>query len=170
MNSEEIFRTHIKENAKLLIQHTERVVQFCQEFADYLEAKGIIINKPLLIHAAWLHDIAKFDSGAEHNEQENVKKILDKYDMELSEFSIESITYIISMHKDEFNPEKYIRESAILRVCDKLDKFNKKPKRADRACEKAIDKISKLDENEEWFTAFEEIYNIKKTQLKRKIS
>ena len=156
MNAEELFKTHIKETAKNLIEHTTRVVNLCQVFSEQLENLGIGVDKTLLLDGAWLHDIAKFDHGNDHHKQENVNHILTLCGVEDVE-PYGDITYVISMHKDGFQPQKFPIESAILRTCDKLDGFNKESIRAKKSCKISLEKIEKVLDAET-FELFKKVY------------
>ena len=178
MISEEIFRVHIEKKKMQLIQefptkikidkikiieHTKRVVKLCEEFATELEnvkigGENIKIDRELLIHAAWLHDIAKFDDKKNHNSQELVIKILDIYNNDITDVSIKDIAYVVSFHNGKLKPIEHVLESAILRICDKLDRFNKGKDDAEEKCNKSINKISEWAEREKWLDDFKRIY------------
>ena len=181
MISEEILREHLEKKKMQLIQefptkieidkikiieHTKRVVKLCEEFATELDEQGIEVDRQLLIRAAWLHDIAKFDDGDDHHKKKNVKAVLEKYDMDIESDLVKSIAKIISEHKGSFEPKKHRKEAAILRICDKLDKFNKGKDDAEEKCNKSIEKISEWAEEEEWFTDFNEIYLAMREDIK----
>lgn len=141
MDAEKIFRKHIEEKDD--IEHTEQVVKLCEEFADKFSND---IDKTLLIDAAWLHDIAKPTAGDNHHIDDFVRPILKKY---ISGSRLDDIVEIISVHKNGFNPKNNKLESAILRICDKLDRFRKNKKDPEGDCKKSLKKISKkLDEKQ----------------------
>lgn len=104
-------------------KHTKRVVKLCKYFSEVLEVE----NRNILIKAAWLHDIGKIESDKKHHKRNIVIPILE--DNNYKNKKIDDIVYIIENHKGKFNPDKLILESAILRMCDKLDKYNKIKKR-----------------------------------------
>ena len=125
-------------------QHTIRVVEMCETFSRVLELDDN--EGEILIKAAWLHDIAKLDFSDvngkdEHHKKEYIKKCAKECNLDIKDHS--EIYGIIKAHKGKFDPPKNIAlESAILRICDKLDKFNK---RQGDASDKCIDSFNKIE-------------------------
>ena len=147
MDAEKIFIGSVaadwKNEAKRqnLIEHTERVVALCEKFACKFSNE---VERQLLIDAAWLHDIAKHQAGSEHNRPKEVKKALKKIEPKIEEEKeLDNITEIILAHRKAFNPRSHVLESAILRICDKLDKFAKGQIDAEKKCKKSMKKIKK---------------------------
>lgn len=120
--------------------HTERVVKLCEGFLTENPSTPIDLN--LLLKAAWIHDVAKKKAGKRHANpkyveaalQEVCSKFVDLTSTSAEDF--EKILVIISAHNDRFTPSCSTMESAVLRMCDKLDK-----------CEKAKDRylIAKIE-------------------------
>lgn len=110
------------------LRHTERVVALCGEFAG--ENSSAPLNLPLLIKAAWIHDVAKRGAGSKHAEPTRVIAALAEASPELAHDFMdweerERILTIVASHKGAFEPSCCELESAVLRVCDKLDKYQK---------------------------------------------
>lgn len=171
MDGKEIFHTHIlygdvsEEKKKHLHLHTLRVVELCMYFEDKLNRKDLDVA--LLHQAAWCHDIAKFDDKDHHHEKKVVKKVLRQY----TRADVSDILLVITNHKGDFEKDNFPLESAILRICDKLDKFTKGQKDASEKCEKSYEKIKKSCKDLEDFPweDFKKIYKklykkLKKTQ------
>lgn len=121
-----------------LIKHTERVVKMCKKFAEKFPED---VDPDLLIDSAWLHDIAKFQLGDKHNKRKKVRKVIENLVPHFEEERLDNIAEIISVHTGEFNPRSHVLESAILRICDKLDKFEKMQDDAEEKCRKSMEKI-----------------------------
>ena len=112
-------------------EHSKRVVKLCKYYAKVL---GIDKNKKnLLIRAAWLHDIGKIQDINKHHNRNIVINSLNKIKYDSDDINV--IVDIIENHRSEFEPSNYILECGILRICDKLDKYNKdKPEKARKKC------------------------------------
>lgn len=123
MNAEAILRDCVGRGKTEFkrVRHARRVVLLCEELAGCFEAGRI--NLHLLTEAAWLHDVAEDYNDDEHHQPEVIKAVIDGCELDAD---LEDVTAIISAHKGKvFMPPKYELESAILRVCDKIDKVNK---------------------------------------------
>ncbi|QNU68526.1 HD domain-containing protein [Ruminiclostridium herbifermentans] len=142
MIAESIFYDYIgklkldQEKEYELIEHTKRVVNLCNKFEEKL-----CLDEQLLHKAAWLHDIAKYNEcgNKRYNHHIEASSVLSKYG-----FSYEDpVCNIIKAHTgDYFEPdEEYSLEAAVLRICDKLDKFNKGKKDAKDKCEASLSLI-----------------------------
>ncbi len=139
MRGKDIFNDYINKSATELREHVARVVEMCIEFSENMNLNDA--KKELLIDAAWLHDIAKFDNDDEHNKKKHVEAAVKQVSKEKE---LSAICEIIKAHKGKFKPsEEYKLEAAILRICDKLDRFNKKK---EDASEKCIDSMEKINE------------------------
>lgn len=143
---EEVFREVLKfsdyKKKNILKKHTKRVADFCEELAEIWNNESPNkVDVELLLDAAWLHDVGKIHNKNKHEKKKTIKKVIDDiYSKE--EFNV--LTMIISNHKGKFNPKKYKEESAILRLCDKVDKFHKGDKKdARRICHKTLMKIER---------------------------
>lgn len=117
-------------------EHSKRVKEICIEISNELDIeKTVNIEK-----SACLHDVGKVIKvkGHDHNDKKVVKKVFKMY--EYSDDELKDIIEIISCHRGDFKPPKGLRqESAILRLADKLDKFDK----AIGSYKKTIKKIKK---------------------------
>ncbi len=148
MNAKKVFRAYTNNLARDiqdLVDHTERVVSLCNEFADSFPDE---VNRKRLLNAAWLHDIAKYRrkkhrifSQPHHNKPKNVKRAVASVSPYINKPKLKPVTKIIVSHKGEFAPKSNELESAILRVCDKLDRFAKGKADAREKCEESLRKI-----------------------------
>lgn len=129
-----ILKRHLFSKAIKTIEHSIRVRYICEEIVCELNKEiQIEINTTLLYRAAILHDIAKFDGEDKHHKK--AKNILKMQGVESKK-----VFSIIKAHKGKFTPnDNVIVESAILRMADKIDKFNKYD--ANRTCIENLFKI-----------------------------
>ena len=128
-------------------EHTKRVVELCSRFADLFSDE---IDRKLLLDAAWLHDIAKSKHGEMHHDKECIIEILNEYEEAEIADRKDDIAEIISAHKKAFNPSSHELESAILRICDKLDRFKKGKDDAEEKCKGSLKRISKILPTEQY--------------------
>ncbi len=77
MRGKDIFDNYINKSATELREHVARVVEMCIEFSENMNLNDA--KKELLIDAAWLHDIAKFDNNDEHNKESMLRLLLNRY-------------------------------------------------------------------------------------------
>ena len=143
---------------KRVFEHSMRVVNLCKKFT----AKLNIADSNLIERAALLHDIGKKIDNENHHKESVIKKTLKKYNYAPTD--INDIVYIIKHHKGkEFHPNHLEIECSILRICDKLDKFNKSKKDKQdimNICDNNIKIIrSTLKNHPNELKCFEEIYN-----------
>lgn len=135
-----------------IIRHSARVADLCLQLAGRF--RGEIINRRLLWDAAWLHDVAriKIPWDDEHHKPKKVRAKIKRY---VRASYMDDLTKIIKRHRKKFDPEEYKLESAILRVCDKLDKLNKalEKKTAVKADEKRIEAIESCIKSFEKFSS-----------------
>ena len=129
-------------------EHTERVVELCTEFSTRLDAD---VNMKMLHAAAWLHDVGKTVDNESHSKKRAVQQALEKYKDDLTgdmdTFFMKTLIAMIRVHKGNFDPpEGYELESAILRICDKLDKYHQ----AQAKAEKGDEKEDEGDDKEKW--------------------
>ena len=125
-------------------KHTQRVVKLCHKLYEKLNNNSCNIKYDLLISAAWIHDIGKTN-------EKNIKG-LHHLSVVLGEMipiklKDDDVFGIIEQHKGIFNPKRLFRECAILRLCDKIDKFydDEQYNDAKEKCEKVIDEIVKTN-------------------------
>ena len=109
-------------------RHTERVAELCEAFLA--ENPSVPVDGALLLKAAWIHDVAKHAAKGKHAEPEYVKAALREACPELVAPSTDTeelnrLLAIVSAHKGKFAPPCCALESAVLRMCDKLDKYDK---------------------------------------------
>lgn len=162
MTAESIFYDYIEkleldEEEEELKEHTKRVVNLCIEFE-----KKLYLDEHILHKAAWLHDIAKYDEYGIDRENHHKKAflVLSKYGLTYKD----PVCNIIKAHTKNFKPEKkYAMEAAVLRICDKLDRFNKGKKDAKAKCKESLSLIEKywneLDSDipEAFYKTYEEL-------------
>lgn len=163
----------LKDNYIKDYKHTEKVVELCKKFSQSLH----IDNETLVLKAAWLHDIGKpsedkyekmglRDEKHKHNSTEILSGIL--HDFDYNDNAANDILEIILWHRGDFLPRRLQLESAVLRICDKLAKYEKGKKDAKRKCKNNIKEIIEyLEYNIE---KFEKIYEKLKEQEKNKYS
>ena len=125
--------------------HTRRVVGFCQELADrFPEGR---LDRQLLLDAAWLHDIAKDRDEERHNDPLVVRSMLAGYSVEAD---LDAVTAVIAGHDAPSGaPVRSPLESAALRLCNRMDKFNRarEKDKAEKKLEKAREKCNKTVRN-----------------------
>ena len=128
-----------KKERKKVFKHSKRVLDICEEIISHLDLKKHF--RRMIYRAAIFHDIAKFDNNdIPHNEK--AKEILEKKFNKKDDDDFEKICLIIKYHRDEFTPNEDIAIlAAILRIADKIDKFNKI-----NIKKKDIEKIEKIYE------------------------
>ncbi|NCC15605.1 MAG: HD domain-containing protein [Clostridia bacterium] len=131
--------SHLEEVNKI-IGHTHRVLKICEAFAVNLKLEGTELE--LLKAAAILHDIAKLDEkNGEHNRLVE-EAMMDMGIVQFADGKEDKVYEIIEAHKGGFNPSSDIAlEAAILRMADKLDKFVKRPTKAEKSCKDSYCKI-----------------------------
>lgn len=133
-----------KEKKEKLTAHTQDVVDLCTELVRKFTDQHSDIQETLLINAAYLHDVARFKNGKDgHHKKDCVKKVIGDLVPEGEEY--EAVLEIIKQHRKGFNPQGFIWESAILRLCDKLDKFSKEED-AEEKCHEAFALFEKCGE------------------------
>lgn len=143
----------LKEKIKKKQTHSLRVLAFCRDIAAALTASNPKpeLNETMLYAAAFLHDIAKFDSDKHHHRlaASAVKTVCGSYSSEDSA-AFFALDEIITAHKGKFNPcPEYAAEAAILRMADKLDKIFRKAQKVQQAncsLERAKEKLKMAQE------------------------
>ena len=122
-------------------KHTQKVVIRCDQLAKKLIDEERCIDCNLLKDVAWLHDVRKLNKGKKkrHHLPSQVRCAIENV---VEEDINDDWLEIISQHKGDFKPAKYPMESAILRLCDKIDHLRqatkkKKEKKRERAFSKA---------------------------------
>ena len=150
------------------ILHTFHVFALCGTFTDLLGNNIKQVNKEILLYSAILHDIAKPIDSEEHNKKQHLLKALAEAKISIPPERIGSICSIVTAHRSgTFDPPREIAaESAILRMCDKLDRFRKGSKKAEKACEDSKDLIEEYFEDNalsrEWKELEKIFYMMKK--------
>lgn len=122
--------TNTKRCALDIMTHTERVVKICKKIIKHLDIDKH--TRKIIYRAAIFHDIAKLTEDSElKNHNVLPGELLDAYFE--SDEDLEMILSIIKYHNGKFEPDKKIAVAAsILRMADKIDKFNKKDKKAEK--------------------------------------
>lgn len=132
-----------EEKADFHLAHTERVVSICREILSGLspESRGRV-DEELLIAAAILHDVAKFDEKkGEHDHHKLAAGVLSANRAALGPDvdggTLGALADIIRAHKGKkFQPgEGHAREAAILRMADKVDMLRQGKDKADKYSE-----------------------------------
>lgn len=126
--------------------HIKRVRALCKKLSKKFISAGIYVDCEILQKAAKFHDIAKFKNPKEHQKRTAVEPLLRPLIKKRKELN--AVVMIIEQHRKDFSPSSYVVESAILRLCDNIDKFNKalnkkKTKKILEEREKGIDAIEK---------------------------
>ena len=125
------------------IVHTFHVFTLCGTFIDLLGASIKQANKEMLLFSAILHDIAKPIDNDEQNNKQHLLRAFAEASITIPPGHLDSICSIIGAHKSgAFDPPRELAaESAILRICDKLDKFRVGSEEAEMVCEGSKDLI-----------------------------
>lgn len=127
--------------------HSENVCKICKNIISHLEMSTFKVEKKLLKKAAYLHDIGKADCKGDAHPFMSVVCMYDSFDCSGKESRkcARKISHIIIAHKGDFCPPKDVaKEAAILRMADKIDKYNKSKyrlKKARKSYEKNLEKI-----------------------------
>lgn len=146
MNAEGILRDCVRrgKTEPKRVRCAQRVVQMCEELAGRFEAGKV--NSHLLTEAAWLHNVAEDYNDDEHHRPEVIKAVIAGCELD---DSLDDVTAIISAYRGKiFMPAKHELESAILRMCNRIDKVNKAQekdgaKKIEKKTEKAKEKCDK---------------------------
>ena len=165
MTAKKIAKELLDDDYEKTYKHTKRVVELCEKFIR----AGLSVNAEMLLDAAWLHDVAKaIDAGKEHHKPKVVREALKGYKVK----DLDNLVGIIENHKGGFSPKAYELESAVLRICDKLDKYSqadckcdnekfekaaKKFREAAEKCNASMMKIKAALDSNTW-SAFEDAY------------
>lgn len=151
MKAEEILRDCVRRGRTepKRARYAQRVVLLCEELAGRFKAGKV--NLPLLTEAAWLHNVAEDYNDGGHHRPEVIKAVISGRE---PDGGLDDVTAIISAYRGKlFMPEKYPLESAILRMCNRIDKVNKaqeksgakkigkKTEKAKEKCEKNLKRI-----------------------------
>lgn len=137
---------HSKDKVKT---HSKNACRICEDIALQLEKNGIKVRKKLLKKAAYLHDIGKAYRKGDAHPFMSVICMYDIFDCSGEEGKMYAwkLGQIIIAHKGDFcPPEDVAVEAAILRMADKIDKYNKSKyslEKAEKSCKKSLKKIKK---------------------------
>jgi HD superfamily phosphodiesterase len=163
--------------SKGTVEHIKRVRVLCQRFLHV----GLKVDENLLLLSAGLHDIAKKLAGEDHHKKEKIIKALQKARVReeyIKALNKAGVYEIITAHKGKFRPKKHQLEAAILRICDKLDKFDKAKgkeipyKKAGEAmndCNETMGKIYKDFDNKDNLDKFDGFCQVYMTVLQQQI-
>lgn len=114
------------------------------------------IQSDLLYKAAYLHDIGKANYDGDAHPYMSVVCMYDSFDCsgKKSRKYARRISHIIIAHKSDFCPPKDVAiEAAILRMADKIDKYNKSKyrlKKARKSYEKNLEKSGNTSATTVW--------------------
>ena len=133
--------------------HMRRVSEHCAFFAELLETdESIKLDRDILIKAALVHDIAKKEYGEDlHREKRYVRKVLRKTCRNvLRDEEIERISRIVHWHAGKkFCPKRDAFECALLRMADKVDKYEKERDKLLKKQKKYIKSVKAIAEEME---------------------
>ncbi len=124
----------------------------------------LYLDEHILHKAAWLHDISKYDEYGDKRKNHHKKafSVLSEYGLTYKD----PVCNIIKAHTEKFKPnKKYAMEAAVLRICDKLDKFNKGKEDAQDKCQRSLKVIKKYwrrlekDIPKAFYKTYEELFN-----------
>lgn len=125
-------------------EHSKRVRNICKMIVNELEKSGIAVKKKKLYKAAYLHDIGKASCSGDAHPFMSVVYMYELFNCKTKgdrKYANEVSSIIVS-HKGCFCPcSSVIMEAAILRMADKIDKFNKDSKEANESYIKHIETI-----------------------------
>lgn len=131
-------------------KHSKRVCRLCKKIVKRLKNNSVDnIQSDLLYKAAYLHDIGKANYDGDAHPYMSVVCMYDSFDCsgKKSRKYARRISHIIIAHKSDFCPPKDVAiEAAILRMADKIDKYNKSKYslvKAEKSCKKSLKKIKK---------------------------
>jgi len=117
----------LEKEIEIHLRHTEGVVSICREIWSGLPQQSqALVNGELLVAAAVLHDVAKFDEKkGENNHHELAGGVISSNRAMLRsniDGNVETLSSIVKAHKGTFEPnENCACEAAILRMADKID-------------------------------------------------
>lgn len=144
----------IKEVENVVIQskkakHALRVWAICEEIAKELNkySESISVDIDILCKGALLHDIGKvFFMNDDYHHLASaaiIEKLFDCTSEQGDREFTRKLQSIILSHKGDFKPDSDVAvEAAILRMADKIDKYNKStPKKAKHAYKKSAEII-----------------------------
>lgn len=129
--------------------HSENVCKICKNIISHPEMSTIKVDDKLLKKAAYLHDIGKAYRKGDAHPFMSVICMYDIFDCSGEEGKMYAwkLGQIIIAHKGDFcPPEDVAVEAAILRMADKIDKYNKSKyslEKAEKSCKKILKKIKK---------------------------
>ena len=142
------------------IVHTLHVFFLCNTFINLLNRRIVQVDEEMLLVSAILHDIAK-PEGKKHNKQEYLIKAFKEAGIKLPSEHELKVYKIIKAHKGNFSPEVDCTfESAVLRICDKLDKYRKGKKSASKDCSKTMELIKDYLINKSHYSKWKELERV----------
>lgn len=134
--------------ARETICHSLRVKKIAKSIVVLLEDEGIDVSKKAVKVGALLHDIGKNDKNNKYHHYKSVARTMKLFDCtsgKKNQRYANQIYSIILSHKGEFKPNVDIAlEAAILRMADKIDKYNKSSsKKATASYQKSLRQIER---------------------------
>lgn len=144
--SREMVKNHYLALAEEKLEHAGRVRKISGRIADRLEKQGCFcVDRPLLLNAAQLHDIAKLDNDRKHHKKAKkaIKKEYRKLTGEkLAKRDRKRLGAVIQAHKGSFDPPDHVAlEAAVLRMADKIDQTARGKRHAKKSYKKHMKKI-----------------------------
>lgn len=142
--SEIFFYEHSKNKVKT---HSENVCKICEDITSQLKTSEIKVRKGLLKKAAYLHDIGKANCRGDVHPFMSVVNMYNHFNCSGKDNKkyAQKLSHIIIAHKGFFCPPKCVAiEAAILRMADKIDKYNKSNcslEAAEKSYKKSLGKI-----------------------------
>ena len=151
---------HSKDKVKA---HSKNVCSICEDIALQLEKSGINVRKKLLKKVAYLHDIGKAYRKGDAHPFMSVICMYDIFDSsgKKGKKYAWKLGQIIIAHKGIFcSPKCVAIEAAILRMADKIDKYNKSNcslEAAEKSDKKSLKKIKEYFRENDLADEFEQI-------------
>lgn len=145
--------------------HTFHVFTLCSTFVNLLNNNVVKVDKKILLISSILHDIAKPIDNDDHNYREYLYEAFNEAEITFDDKYINNICSLIESHKSKhFNPPPNLAfEAAVLRICDKLDKYRKGSSKAYKKCSNSIelmeDYFYENNLQREW-REFEKVYDV----------
>lgn len=119
--------------------HSQRVYSLCEYFIVGMSFSEK--HSQILLDAAELHDMCKLDEKHGLCTRHEVAAANEIEENHLAKHRLR-VADVVLNHKGKFSPEERNWEmAAILRLCDKLDKFDKGDLDAEQSCETNFKKI-----------------------------
>lgn len=154
-------------------EHSQRVCKICKMIAEGLKDKGVKLNRKMLYKAAYLHDIGKTECSGDAHPFMSVVRLYTLFECDKHKKYARKLCSVIVSHKGYFTPySSVVMEAAILRMADKIDKYNNtsfpKVKEAYRKSLKKIGKYFKKN-SLDYYSEFAEVCKQTRKRVKHKV-